>query len=185
MYRLETDRLVLREWKQEDIHDLIEGLNHLEVSKWLAFVPFPYTEEDAKTWIRYNIDNDKKDDKRNSYHFAIELKENKKVIGGVSLDKINQFQGTASGGIWINANYQKLGLGTEAFGKRIEFAFQELKLRRLENGYFDGNPSSLKMQKKFGYKIEGKRRKAFICMATNEIMDENITGLLKEEWIKG
>ncbi|TGL46288.1 N-acetyltransferase [Leptospira meyeri] len=145
---------------------------------------FPYTQVDAENWIRYCVENDKKGDKRNSYHFAIELKENKKAICGVSLDQINKSQGTASGGIWINANYHQLGFGKEAFGKRIEIAFQNLNLRRLENGYFDGNPSSFKMQEIFGYKIEGKRRKAFICMANNEIMDENITGLLKEEWIQ-
>ena len=71
----------------------------------------------------------------------------------------------------------------EAFGKRIDFAFNELKLRRLENGFFEGNRSSFKMQDKFGYKIEGIRRKAFRCMADGEIKDEFITGLLKDEWI--
>jgi len=59
-----------------------------------------------------------------------------------------------------------------------------LNLRRLENGFFEGNPSSFKMQEKFGYKIEGLRRNAFKCMATGEIMNEYITGLLKEEWKK-
>ena len=39
------------------------------------------------------------------------------------------------------------------------------------------------MQEQFGYKLEGKRRKAFICMADGEVKDEIITGLLKEEWI--
>lgn len=100
-----------------------------------------------------------------SYKFANELKAEKKVIGGVTLDKINKYQGTAGGGIWINANYHGHGYGAEAFGRRIEFAFNELKLRRLENGFFDGNSSSFKMQERFGYIIEGKRRKAFRCMA--------------------
>jgi RimJ/RimL family protein N-acetyltransferase len=39
------------------------------------------------------------------------------------------------------------------------------------------------MQEKFGYKVEGKRRKAFRCMADGKIKDEYITGLLKDEWI--
>lgn len=41
------------------------------------------------------------------------------------------------------------------------------------------------MQEKLGYKIEGLRRKAFVCMADGEVKDEYITGLLKEEWIRG
>ncbi len=181
--RLETERLILKEWKKKDIKDIVEGLNNVEVTKWLAFAPHPYSRKDAEKWITYCIENAKKQE-RNSYEFAIELKSERKVIGGVSLDKINKFQGTAGGGIWINAKYHGHGYGSEAFGERIRFAFDILKLRRLENGFLKGNPSSFKMQKRFGYKIEGMRRKAFKCMADGKIKDEVMTGLLKEEWKK-
>lgn len=181
---LETHRLILREWTLNDVDDLVEGLNDIEVAKWLAFVPHPYTITDAEKWVRYCIENSNEENRGNAYHFAIELKSSQKIIGGVSVDKINRHQGTAGGGIWINAKYHGLGYGSEAFGKRIEFAFDELKLRRLENGYFKGNETSLRLQEKFGYKVEGVRRKAFVCMANGEIMDECITGLLKEEWVR-
>ena len=42
------------------------------------------------------------------------------------------------------SNYQGHGYGAEAFGEKIRFAFEELKLRRLDNGFFEGNTSSLK-----------------------------------------
>ncbi|HWY79541.1 MAG TPA: GNAT family protein [Candidatus Sulfotelmatobacter sp.] len=182
--RLETKRLILREWSEKDVDDLVEGLNNLNVSKWLATVPYPYTKENAENWIKLCLESDRKDGVRTSYNFAIELKSEEKVIGGMNLERINIFQGTVGGGIWINEKYQGQGLGTEAFGARIRFAFDELKLRRIENGYFKGNSSSLKMQKKFGYKLEGMKRKSFKCMATGETMDEYVTGLLKEEWKK-
>ena len=182
--KLETDRLILREWCQEDIEDLIEGLNNLNVTKWLAFVPYPYTKQDADKWISYCTECAKQGKMRSSYEFAIELKSERKLIGGVTLNRINEFQGTAGGGIWINEKYHGQGYGTEAFGERIRFAFTELNLRRLENGYLEGNPSSLNMQKRFGYTPEGVRRKAFRCMADGQIKDEHITGLLKEEWIR-
>jgi RimJ/RimL family protein N-acetyltransferase len=182
--RLETNRLALREWELNDIDDLVEGLNNLEVSKWLAFVPHPYTSADAQNWIQYCYKLSTIEQQRVAYHLAIELKATKKIIGGVSLDKINYHQGTAGGGIWVNVKYQGLGYGSEAFGKRIEFAFEQLKLRRLENGYFKQNLSSFNLQAKFGYKLEGMRRKAFLSMATGEIMDEYVTGLLKEEWVR-
>ena len=182
--RLETERLILREWKNTDVDDLVEGLNDLNVSKWLAHVPHPYTKKDAEKWIRLCIANSKKGPKRTSYDFAIELISEEKAIGGVSLERIDKFQGTAGGGIWINAKYQGQGYGTEAFGARIRYAFDKLKLRGLENGYLKGNPSSLKMQQKFGYKVEGMRRKAFKCMADGKTKDEYITGLLREDWEK-
>lgn len=40
------------------------------------------------------------------------------------------------------------------------------------------------MQEKLGYKYEGIRRKKYLCLATNEYVDECITGLLKEEFIE-
>ncbi len=180
---LTTKRLQLRAWAETDRDDLVDGLNNYNVSRWLAYVPFPYTREDAIKWINYCKQKETAVE-INGYEFAIELISEGKVIGGVSLSNINRFQRKAEGGIWMNERYQGQGLGTEAFGKRIEFAFEDLNLRRLENGFFTGNENSLRMQERFGYKIEGIKRSSLVCMADNEIKDEYITGLLKEEWQK-
>ncbi len=167
-----------------DVEDLVEGLNDLKVTRWLAFAPHPYTKRDAVAWVRNCLKNARKRGERDSYEFAIELKAEKKVIGGTSLSGINSFQGTAGGGIWINSKYHDKGYGSEAFEARLRFAFDKLKLRRIENGFFKGNPSSYEMQRKFGYKIEGVRRKGLRCRADGKLRDEIITGLLKEEWEK-
>ena len=174
---IETERLILRAWKIEDVDDIIEGLNNLNVSKWLADVPYPYTKEDAIDFINYSINN-------KLYNFAIVLKSENKVIGGTQLSNINFRHKTAGGGIWLNEKYQGCGYGSEAFGARIKYAFEVLGLRRLENGYFKNNEKSHKMQLKFGYKDEGVKRKRFISLATGNVEDEYITGLLKEEWMK-
>lgn len=49
----ESRRLILRDWNQQDIPSLVDGLNDLEVSKWLAMVPYPYTEQDARNFIQH------------------------------------------------------------------------------------------------------------------------------------
>lgn len=116
------------------------------------------------------------------YEFAILLKNENKIIGNVTLNSISQIHGTAGGGIWINEKYHGHGYGSEAFNKRIEFCFNELGLRRLENGYFNGNESSKCMKEKLGYKSEGCRRKKIGSKATGNIEDEYSNGLLKEEW---
>lgn len=182
--RLETARLVLRDWDVADVSDLIDGLNDMNVSKWLAYVPYPYTELDANQWVQHCTKNSQNTQDRVNYEFEIELKSEHKVIGGVSLVRVNRVHGTAGGGIWLSAKYQGQGYGTEAFGEKIRFAFEDLGLRRLENGLFKGNSSSLSMQKQFGYQLEGERRKAFKCMADGELKDECVMGLLKEEWQK-
>ncbi len=86
--KLETGRLLLRDWEQRDIPNLIEGINDLSVSQWLAFVPHPYTEKDARNWIDFCAGLSKQE-VPNQYEFAIELKSDDRVIGGVSLIRIN------------------------------------------------------------------------------------------------
>lgn len=181
--KLETNRLIIRNWNNKDIDDLIEGLNNFNVSKWLAVIPFPYLKENAEQWINYCQKNDYESNK-NGYEFCIELKAEQKVIGGLSISGINKTNGTCGGGIWINENYHGKGYGKEAFAEKIRFSFEDLGLRRLENGFFDGNESSRRLQEKFGYKIEGNRRKKYFCLADGKLKDEIITGLLKEEWIR-
>lgn len=178
--KIESKRLILRNWKDEDVNDLVQGLNNIEVAKWMAGVPFPYTEKDAKNFIEQT----KRQDKKIKISLAIVLKENNKVIGGIEIRNINKKDGIAGGGIWLNEQYQKNGYGTEAFSTKIKFCFKELGLRRIENGYFKGNDKSHNMQLKLGYKDEGIRRKGFLCLATNEYVDECITGLLKDEFIE-
>jgi len=174
---IETERLILRGWNLDDANDLVDGLNNLNVSRWLADVVYPYTLDDANDFINYSIKN-------NLYNFAIVLKEENKVIGGVQISNINYTHKTAGGGIWLNEKYQGHGYGREAFGAKIKYAFEVLGLRRLENGYFKDNIKSRNMQLSFGYKDEGIRRQRFISKATGKIEDEYITGLLKDEWIK-
>ena len=173
---IETERLLLRAYREEDADDLVEGLNNLNVSKWMSTVPFPYTRKDALDFIHHSLEN-------HLYNFAIVLKSENKVIGGTQLRNIDYTQGTAHGGIWISEKYHGYGYGTEAWGARIEYAFNTLGLRRLENGFFDGNENSWKMQQKFGYQLEGIKRQRYKCIATGKIVDEHITGLLREEWI--
>lgn len=76
MIELNTKRLKLRAWAADDMDALIEGLDNYNISKWMAYVPFPYTREDAMKWMNYckKIEADK----INAYEFAIELISKKK-----------------------------------------------------------------------------------------------------------
>jgi RimJ/RimL family protein N-acetyltransferase len=102
------------------------------------------------------------------------------VIGGVSLNKIDWKVGTGGGGTWIANHYQGRGYGREAFEAKIRFAFCELGLTKLVNGYFDGNEISWAMQRKLGY-----RRVAEVtsrCMADGRQTIEHVTTLLRSDW---
>lgn len=180
---LETEALILRPWRPDDVDQLIEGLNNIDVARWLAFVPHPYSRTDATRWIEHcqQLGPDKGP---LAYEFAIERKADRAMIGGVSLNAIDRERGTAGGGIWINAAWHRLGYGRAAFGERIRFAFDTLHLRELNNGYFLGNEPSWDLQKRFGYRRVDAAPRSRQCLADGLPRDEILTSLRKEDWIR-
>jgi RimJ/RimL family protein N-acetyltransferase len=178
--KIETSRLTLRPWGEEDIEQLTLGLNDLKLAQWLAFVPHPYSTSHAKDWIKRCQAISNASIRPIAYEFAVELRPERLVIGGVSLNKIDWNVGTGGGGIWIANQYQGRGYGREAFEAKIRFAFRELGLTKLINGYFDGNENSWAMQRKLGYRrvTEVTSR----CLADGRQTIEHVTTLLRSDW---
>jgi len=65
-----------------------------------------------------------------------------------------------------------------------EFAFNKLKMRKMETGAFVDNKASNATQKSIGYEYEGLRKKHYLSKSTGKIHDENLYGLMKEDWKK-
>jgi len=179
--RIETKRLILRVPEMKDAKDIRENINNLNVTKWLLVVPYPYSLKDAKDYIKKAKDKLKKRIKE-GYNFSIELKSEKKVIGGIGMHHVNNFSKTAEVGYWLGEKYWKNGYGSEALSTLLKLAFNKLKLRRVYADVFSGNPASGKLLEKFGFKNEGLARKAHKSKASGKIMDTLKYGLLKEEW---
>lgn len=167
----------------KDIKDIIENINNLKVSRYLLVVPYPYKIKDAKWWINH-CKKQEKAKPRKSYEFNIELKSEKKIIGGVGITHIDAYQGTATLGYWLGEKYWKKGIMTEAAKKIIDFGFNKLKLRRIDVEAFTKNKDSNALIKKLGFTYEGTLRRAKRAKSTGKIHDENIYGLLREEWKK-
>lgn len=181
--KFETKRLIIRPPKKSDWKDILEGAKELDVSRNLLVVPHPYRKKDAQSFINDVMKKWRKKEKKD-YTFFIELKSEKKVIGVTDIRKIEKENGTASTGSWINKKYWKKGYITEAKIPVLDFAFNKLKLRRLETEAYNKNKASNNMSKKIGYVYEGTKRKGMKSKATGKIHNANIYGLLKEEWKK-
>ena len=178
---IETSRLLLRQWNAEDLDALTDGLNDLAVAKWLAFVPHPYTTSHAEDWIRRCQELSNAGARPDAYEFAIELRAQHRLVGGVSINEIDWNAGTAGGGIWIASPHHGKGYGGEAFDARIRFAFFNLGLTQLINGYLDGNANSWAMQRKLGYRHTGETR-ARHCMADGRQTIEHMTTLRRSDY---
>jgi ribosomal-protein-alanine N-acetyltransferase len=181
--RLETERLILRQPRLSDVKDFLEGLNNKSLLKNITPFEYPIKENDFIEVIK-NTRKEWKNEYKQNYIFAIELKSEKKVIGEASLSYVKKKHGTAETGSWLNEKYHRKGYITEAKIALNNFAFNELKLRKLISYIFVENKASNFVQNKIGYKLEGKLRKHVICTSTKKIHDEYLYGLLKSDWKK-
>ena len=181
--KLKTKRLILRQPKMSDWKDLVEGLNDFEVAKRMSRIVYPYNKKEAEIFIKKTAQRWKEKVPEN-IQFSIELKSEKKIIGGIGISNINNFNGTANTGSWINKKYWRQGYITEAKIVANDFIFNKLKLRRLNSYVYYDNKASNATQKKMGYKLEGTMRKYMKNKATGKIHDMNVYGLLKEDWEK-
>jgi len=178
---LETKRLILRQPKKSDWKDIVEGVGEYDVSKMTSHIPYPYKKKDAEEFIK-KVTKRFKQKIINDYLFYIELKSEKKVIGAIGIHKIDRISLTGETGSWINKKYWRNGYITEAKIAANDFAFNKLKLRRLNSPVYSDNIASNATQIKMGYKLEGMQRKSVKSIASGKIHDANIYGLLKEDW---
>ena len=166
---------------KKDIADLVRGLNNLKVSKNLAKVPYPYRKKDAEWWIK-DCAKKFRQKKKEAYQFNIELKSERKLIGGIGLNEISSFNNSAEIGYWISEKYWKLGIVSEALMELIDFAYSKLKLNRLVIKAHTKNVASNAVAKKFSFIFEGIERESHRSLAAKKIYDGNVYSLLRREW---
>jgi len=176
--RIKTKRLILRSAEMRDAADITRNINDLAVSRYTAHIPFPYTIKDAEDFIRRSRRREKQK-LVTDLNFVIEHRARKQVIGCVGFTRIDRFTGKVDIGYWLGKEYWRQGLGVEAVGALVKFAFTKLKLQRLEAPIYRENRASQGLVKKLGFKKEGVRRKASRARATGELHDVAIYALLK------
>ena len=166
---LETKRLILRPWKEEDAEDLFKYASHPDVGP-IAGWPVHKSVEDS-LFVIQNVFN-------KPYTYAVVLKETNRPVGSIGLmigqdSNIKLPDDEGEIGFWIGVPYWGQGLIPEATKELIRFAFEKLKLKKLWCGHFDGNHNSQRVQEKCG----------FIYQYTKENVPCQIDGLLRKEHI--
>ena len=107
----ETERLILRRYRKEDIQDLFEYLSDKEVVKYEPYKPLTFDE--AKENLEWRIDTDEM--------IAVELKASHKMIGNVYMGK-RDFEALEIGYVF-NRNYWGHGYAAESCKALIGQAF--------------------------------------------------------------
>ena len=173
---LQTKRLILRPWQESDAASLYAYAKDPEVGPPAGWPPHT-SEENSRDIIRNVLSAPET--------YAVCLK-NGEAIGSVGLKlkgytDLTDREDECELGYWIGKPFWGQGLIPEAAGELLRYAFEELNMRAVWCGYYEGNEKSRRVQEKLG----------FVYHHTTEnldvpLMNEKRTGhtslLTREHW---
>lgn len=146
--RIETERLILSQLKEEDIPSVTKYLQNKIFSDLTSNIPYPYTREHAEFWLKISKEAF---DENTGYTFAVRNKE-EQIIGAVGLH--DRDDDKAELGYWMGKSFWNKGYITEAALGLIDFGFRELEINKIYATYFLHNPASGRIMEKIGMEKE-------------------------------
>lgn len=148
--RLETPRLILRPWRETDLSDFYEYARVDGVGQMAGWTPHRSVDESGKILDSFIL---------HKKTFALELKENGKVIGSLGLEtresipeKAQPLQGREIGYVLSKA-YWGQGLMPEAVKAVTDYCFHTLGYDWLTCSHFLWNSQSRRVIEKCGFRF--------------------------------
>ena len=175
--RLETERLILRRWTESDAESLYEYAKDPAIGPIAGWPPHKSVEESLNI-IKTVFMCDE--------CYAICEKDKDVAIGAISLKLNGQTDMTDRDdecelGYWIGKPFWGQGLIPEASQELLRYAFEELGMRAVWCGYYEGNEKSHRVQEKLGFVYRYTTHNLDVAL-----MGEKRTGhtslLTKERW---
>ncbi len=165
----------LRAVEEGDIPQLHQWANDPEIWYMLGGWHFPYSMESQKKWF-LSLDAD-----QHNLRLAMETLDGKKLIGTGSLTDIIWKDGRAEAGMMLGEKETMgKGYGTDALLALVRYAFEELRLARVNGSIIAYNEASLPIGEKFGFKDEGRRRNWFYRKGRHWDLVE--TGITRDDY---
>ncbi|MBW6410661.1 GNAT family N-acetyltransferase [Clostridium weizhouense] len=178
MERLLTERLILRRWKETDSKDLYEYAKSGLVGPNAGWSPHK-SEDESKEIIKMFI--------KNNDTYAIVLKSENKVIGGIGLHdrkpdiNITQLKQKEIGYV-LNPKYWGKGIIPEAVEYLIKYGFNKLKLDLIWCGHFDFNKNSKRVIEKCGFKYRFRKNEKLKFLDNKKVITFYYS-ILKSEYV--
>lgn len=177
MPRLYGERVMLREYKKEDLQYMRMWVNDPEVTSNLSDIfLYPHTLNATEYFL-----NSKLEGKSEEKGFVIAHKETEEYIGQIGLMNIDWRNRVTALGIVIGSESDRgKGYGTEAIRVLQEFVFNNLNLNKLELQLRDYNLRGYSCYLKCGFKEEGRKRQDNYI--DGRYTDTIFMGILKSEY---
>ncbi|MDJ0896481.1 MAG: bifunctional GNAT family N-acetyltransferase/(deoxy)nucleoside triphosphate pyrophosphohydrolase [Alphaproteobacteria bacterium] len=147
---LDTARLRLRALQPADRSELARLAGDWQVARNLARVPHPYTVDDADSWIAHARRSLRAG---SEIALAVERRSDGAFLGCVGIELAVHLRAGALG-YWIGRPYWGSGYAREATRALVEFAFDTLRLQRLEATVLRHNRRSMRVLEALGFDID-------------------------------
>lgn len=173
---LRGDIVYLRACRMSDVTmRYVTWLNNELVNQYLETRFVVQTLDSVADYVKHTIESD------NEYLFAIISSDTDKHIGNLHLT-INRNHNTCMIAYFIgDINYWGKGRPVEILKLGTQYAFDVLKVDRMDAGAYSQNIFSVKAMLKAGYKKEGCRQKG-VLLNDGTRDDVYIMGMLKEDY---
>ena len=176
---LETQRLILRKWTEEDAESLFEYAKDPEVGPITGWPPHKNVEE-SKNVIR-NVLN-------GAECYAICRKENNIAIGSIELilnshTDMTERDDECELGYWLGQPFWGRGYMPEAASALIRHGFEDLGMTPIWCGYYDGNRKSKRVQEKLGFVFHHTCNEVPVPLF-NEVRVGHTNVMTKDHWEK-
>jgi RimJ/RimL family protein N-acetyltransferase len=144
---VETKRLQVRHLNPTDVLLIQRYFNEWEVTKWLARVPYPYTDADANEFIEHRSKSDA------HIAFGIVEKQQNILIGCFGYSpSIDGKQTSIEIGYWIAYEYWHRGYATEAVQEMIAYLYRQFESNcEFIASHFTENAASANVLRKLGF----------------------------------
>lgn len=172
--KIETDRLILRDFVQDDFEAVHEYASDPEVIRYMVFGPNTLEESHA---FMARVIAYQQDDPRRNFEVAVTLK-NGALIGGCGIRNVSKIE--ASMGYIFNKKYWGNGYATETAKALVKFGFSEMGVHRIHATCDPRNIASKRVLEKAGMTLEGKLRENIL--QHGEYRDSLMLSILEHEW---
>lgn len=175
---IETERLVLRRYQDQDVGDIVEFSRQADY--WLAR-SLDWEPTGASVRAYFEAQRDLQPESLPGWmSLMLELKSDRKVVGCVGIGVTNKEQGQASIGWMLSCRYQGQGLATEAARALIDFGFNSMGLHRISARTGRANIRSWRLMERLGLRREAHFRQSH--RVRGEWDDEFVYAILADEW---
>ena len=173
---LETKRLILRPWREDDAEDLYRYAGDPEVGPPAGWQPHTSV-ENSREIIRTVLSAPET--------YAVCLRENGNPIGSIGFHRADlaELDDEYELGYWIGKPFWGQGLIPEASREMLRHAFEDLGMNRIWCGYYDGNEKSRRVQEKLGF-VYHHTTEGIELSALNEIRTGHVMLMTREQWEK-